>query len=53
MATGVEKGTLRSARSIGGTSSRAVRALIVQANVVAFTHHEGKVLWSEEATSWA
>lgn len=32
---------------------RAVRALAVQANVVAFTHHEGKVLWSEEATSWA
>lgn len=31
----------------------AVRALAVQANVVTFTHHEGKVLWSEEATSWA
>ena len=31
----------------------SVRALAVQANVVTFTHHEGKVLWSKEATSWA
>ena len=34
-------------------SRGTVRALAVQANVVTFTHHEGKVLWSEEATSWA